>query len=198
MSKLGRVTRLALLILLSTLTTGCVSFDWGIYPEASPGPGIEPSRTCKTTITTPDLQADIELKSYVPAIFFFGLLVPVIPLPGFIFPSDRLEVWVVLKGGTGSVRPDSLRLRFDSTEYAPSSTRTTRVGWQPGQTLLVRHRDLITYRFQDLRAPRSRFTLTLDGLPPVDFAPALDWRFEYYRGNFFGPPRVGHRAICSD
>ena len=88
----ARVTRLALLVLLSTLTTGCVVVGFGVYPEAS-GPGIESTGHCSTAVTTPDLQAGIELKGYAPALIFFGPLVPVIPASGFLSPASGWRSW---------------------------------------------------------------------------------------------------------
>ena len=170
------MTRLALLVLLSTLATGCVYVGVGVYPEAS-GPGIEPTENCKTEVTTPDLQVEVELKNYAPAMVFFGPVLPVIPVPGFAFASGKLEVLVSLEEGTGSIRPDSLRLWIDSREFTPSTIHSSSLVWQPGQTLSARHRDVMIYYFKNLRSPRRDFTITVDGLPPIDYSAGVGWHF---------------------
>ena len=186
------MTRLALLFLLSTLTTGCVVVGVGIYPEAS-GPGIESTGDCSTAVTTPDLQVGIELKGYAPVLSLFGPLVPVFPAPGFMYPSERLEVLVSLKDGTGSIRPDSLRLRFGSKEYAPTTVHSSSLVWQPGQTLSARHRDLMIYYFKSPRSPRRDFTITVDGLPPIEYSAGVGWHFgwDFQSGCRSDPP--GHQ-----
>ena len=166
--------------------SGCVSLDWGVYPRAS-GPGVEPSGSCSAvgvcsaTVSAPDVQAEVALKTYRPRLALVGLLLPVIPLYPFpILPwfvdADRLEVTVSLKGGTGSVRPDSLRLLLDGNEYAPASIQVGHSVSGPDQSLLASDRAWIAYDFKYLDSPRERFSISLDGLPTIDYAPDSDWR----------------------
>ena len=121
-SRLGRVTRLALLVLLSTLTTGCVVVGVGVYPEAS-GPGIESTGNCSTAVTTPDLQVGIELKGYAPALILFGPLVPVIPAPGFAVPQRSAGGPGLSEGRDGfhpaRLAPASVRLEGVRAHHGP-------------------------------------------------------------------------------
>jgi hypothetical protein len=182
-------------LILCAVTSGCVYTGWGTFPFAS-GEGVEPLDQSDAKVTTPDIEARVEVRTYRPSFVFFGLILPVIPfLPALIGPGwtpERLDIAIFLTGGSdsGFVQPDSLRVVLHSHEYEPLSIKAycevridtpDRPRWRndcrPDAPVPAKSHGLIMYDFTYLPSPREPFSIVVKGLPRIDFEPKTRWLF---------------------
>jgi hypothetical protein len=183
----GRLGRsLSACAALALSTSGCVVVGWGTFPEAS-GEGVEEaSRSIKriAKIRTADVSAEIELETYVPSALFAGLILPLLPVPTWGLPRERLQLRITVSGESerALVEPESLRVVIGGREYAPTSLEV----WDfPGngetlpsdQPIRGKEDASIRYNFRYLPSPREPFSIAIRGLPRIDYTLAHEWIF---------------------
>lgn len=172
---------------LCAIASGCVGVGWRSYPVAS-GVGVEPvacpsrSDWADASFTTPKVSGTIRLGAYNPKLVFVGLVVPIVPIPGFILRPLLLRAGLTLSGGADAavVRPDSFRILIDAKEFAPTSIviwdcglgdePEQRKGCSPDKLI---GRGFVTYEFH-LRAP-SEFSVVAQGLPRIEYGSTPRW-----------------------
>jgi hypothetical protein len=147
---------------------------------------------------TPDVSGKILFGAYNPALSLFGLVVPIVPIPGFIVRNTLLRVGLTLSGGADAavMRPDSIRVLIGEKEFPPTSIEIwdcglgdepeQRKGCSPDKPI---GRGFVTYEFH-LHSP-SEFSLVAQGLPRMEFHPTRRWFFE-------NPIRGYSEGLCSD
>jgi hypothetical protein len=134
-----------------------------------------------TVVTTPELTLLVELEGYSESVYLWGIVVPVIPSPGHLHGSGPLRVIVhVAKAEEGArLQAQTLRLRAESGEYAPRAIHLYGAKGapqpDPSEAVAVHAHDRLDYDF-DLPAPHEPFTISVEGVPPLEFRPKTVWK----------------------
>jgi hypothetical protein len=119
-------------------------------------------------VTTPEIDATVELNYYNPRFGLVGLLVPVVPVPWFT-DSDTLEVQIDAEAASGSpfFRAQEVRLHFRDSARPPLVARISHRMDMFEVDEWAREAVRFSFTF-DVRPPREPFSLEIEGLPRLD------------------------------